>query len=231
MLIIGHRGSAGTAPENTIKGIRAAINAGADIVHLDVRLTKDAVPILLRDAQLARTHAQKTRVANITYADLQTCTKQHPVPMLVDVLDRFFSKVLLVIELKSRGSAEEVVSIMKKRYIKKARDWDNILIASQFAPELFRIRKLAPHANLAFIQTNNPFTFVAYHRFVHFTAIGFHRLHLNPLALQIARRANIFTYAYTVNRPDALPLLEADGIDGVMTNYPEKCLSYLENHR
>lgn len=228
MLIIGHRGSAGTNPENTIQGVRAAIKAGADMVHIDVRLTRDNVPVLLHDARLIRTHTQKAGIANLTYAELLARTKQHPVPTLTDILDRFFGKILIVVELKSRGSADEVYAVIEKHYIKKQHDWENILIASTHSSELLRLRKLEPAANLCLMQTNNPFSFVAYQRFVQFTAIGFHRLHLNPLALQIAKRAGLFTFAYTVNRPSAIPLLAEDGIDGVMTNYPAKCIAYLE---
>lgn len=222
MLVISHRGAAGLAPENTIKGIRAAIQAGADIVHVDVRLTRDDVPVLLHDARLVRTHRHKECIANLTLAQLAQITKTQPVPTLQEVLDRFYGKVLLNIDLKSRGSAEQVVTLLKKHYIKKASDWDNILISSLWASELLRIRKLAPRANLAMLHGQNPFAFIAYYRFIRFTAVGFHRLHLNPLAIAIARRARLFVYTYTVDRPAAKEHLEEQGIDGIVTNYPNK---------
>lgn len=222
MLIIGHRGAAGLAPENTIKGIHAAVRAGADIVEFDVRLTRDGEIVLLNDARLLRTHGRKESLAALTYAELSAITKQHPLPTLSEVLDRFYGKVLLNIELKSRGSGEQVIKLLKKRYIKKASDWDNILISSLKPSELLRIRRMAPHANLALVQSQNPFAFIAYHRFIKFTAVGFHRLHLNPLAIETAKRAGLFTYTYTVNRPAAAERLEAQGIDGIVTNYPNK---------
>ena len=45
MLIIGHRGAAGLAPENTIDAMAAGVAAGVDMLELDVRLTRDGVPV------------------------------------------------------------------------------------------------------------------------------------------------------------------------------------------
>ena len=69
---------------------------------------------------------------------------------------------------------------------------------------------------------------MAYQRFVQFTAVGFHRLYLNQFALEIAKKAGLFIYVYTVDRTAALPLLEQQGIDGIVTNYPDKFRDALE---
>lgn len=53
-LVIGHRGAAGDYPENTLPSFAAALAAGAGILESDVHLTKDGVPILLHDPDLAR---------------------------------------------------------------------------------------------------------------------------------------------------------------------------------
>lgn len=221
MLIIGHRGAAGLAAENTAKSIQAAIDNDVDIVEIDVRLTKDGQLVLIHDARLLRTHGIKDAVSSLTLEQLRERAKPK-VPLLSEILDRFYGKILLNIELKSRGSGEKVVELLKSNYIKKASDWDNILITSSKSTELLRIRKLSARANLGLIHLQNPFLFVAYHRFVKFTAVGFHRLYLNPLAIQIAKRAQLFTYTYTVNRPSALSYLAERGIDGIVTNYPDK---------
>lgn len=222
MLIIGHRGAAGMAPENTLYGIQTAIDTGADIVQVDVRLTQDNQLVLLRDSKLPRTHGIKGIVSTLTASNLQHITKTQSVPLLSEALDAFFKKTLLNIELQSRGSGEQLIALLNEHYIKKPSDWDAIIISSSFATELLRIRRMAPKANLALLHKQNPFAFIAYHRIVKFTAVGFHRLHLNPLAIETAKRAGLFIYTYTVNRPEALPHLEAQGIDGIMTNYPNK---------
>lgn len=231
MLIIGHRGAAGLAPENTLQSMQAGMDAGADIIECDVRLTKDHVLVVIHDARLLRTHGIKDAVSNLTFSQIAELTKDKPVPSAAELLDRFYGRVLINVELKSRGCGEKLVSLLQKNYIKKSSDWDNVLISSFKASELLRIRRLAPRANLALLHSQNPFVFVAYHRFVRFTAVGFHRLYLNPLALEIAKRANIFIYAYTVNRPGAISYLAEQGVDGVVTNYPDKFVRALKKQQ
>ncbi len=230
MLIIGHRGAAGLAPENTMESFDAAYNAGADMIEFDVRLTRDNRLVVIHDAKLKRTHGHKDAVARLTYKQLCALTEDKPVPLVADVLDGYFGRVLLNIELKSRGSAERLIRLLKKKYITKSADWDNFIISSFKATELARVRRLARHANLALLHDQNPFIFIAYHRFIKLTAVGFHRLHLNAFATEIAKRAGLFTYVYTVNRPAAMRHLAAQHIDGVVTNYPDKFTAALEKN-
>ncbi|MEO8691550.1 MAG: glycerophosphodiester phosphodiesterase family protein [Candidatus Saccharimonas sp.] len=228
MLVIGHRGAAGLAPENTLEAIEAGIEAGADIIEIDVRATKDNKLVLIHDSRLLRTHHSRETVARLTYAELQTHTKDKPIPLLSEVLDEYFGRILLNIELKSRGSSTLLIELLEKKYIKKAADWDNILISSFMGYELTRVRRLAKNANLAMLHNQNPFIFVAYHRFIGLTAVGFHRLYLNNLAIEIAKRAKLFMFVYTVDRSGSLRHLANQGMEGAVTNYPDRIAKALE---
>ena len=65
-LIVAHRGASAYAPENTIAAFKKAIEAGAEGVEFDVRLSKDGVPVVIHDATLARTTGINGRVAEVT---------------------------------------------------------------------------------------------------------------------------------------------------------------------
>src|SRR5262245_21501801 len=54
-LVVGHRGAAAKAPENTAASIRAGLDAGADVIEIDVGLTADGRVVLLHDTTLDRT--------------------------------------------------------------------------------------------------------------------------------------------------------------------------------
>lgn len=69
--VIGHRGAAAYAPENTLEGIHTAADMGIEWVELDVKLTKDQVPVLFHDDDLDRTTNGSGPVAGITYDDLK----------------------------------------------------------------------------------------------------------------------------------------------------------------
>ncbi|MEO5949703.1 MAG: glycerophosphodiester phosphodiesterase [Candidatus Saccharimonas sp.] len=229
MLIIGHRGAAGLAPENTMKALKAGYEADADMLEIDVRMTKDGRIVAVHDSRLTRTHHHREAVAGITYDQFKTLTKDNPVPLLETILDKYFGHILLNIEVKSRDCGEAVLELLKTHYIKKTSEWDNVIISSFKGTELSRIRKLAPKANLALLHNENPFLFIAYQRKLKLTAVGFHRLYLNPLALQIAKKAGLFIYVYTVDRIGALSFLEEQGVDGIVTNYPDKFVTALKN--
>ncbi|TAD91879.1 MAG: glycerophosphoryl diester phosphodiesterase [Alphaproteobacteria bacterium] len=69
--LIGHRGSAATAPENTLSGIRAAYEAGAGAVEVDVKLTRDGVAVLMHDDTLARTTNGVGRMVDADWATVK----------------------------------------------------------------------------------------------------------------------------------------------------------------
>jgi glycerophosphoryl diester phosphodiesterase len=69
-LIIGHRGTAATAPENTLVSFEQALDAGADGLEFDVHLARDGVPVVIHDDTLRRTAMRPGRVADFTSTEL-----------------------------------------------------------------------------------------------------------------------------------------------------------------
>lgn len=69
--IIGHRGAAGYAPENTLVSIQTAHDMGCEWVELDVKLTADDVPIIFHDDNLARTTGLDANVAETPYSTIK----------------------------------------------------------------------------------------------------------------------------------------------------------------
>lgn len=232
MLVIGHRGAAGVAPENSLESLRAGVEAGADMLEFDVHMTSDHVPILIHDSNLLRTHKKRVFVATTTFKKLQELTAESPNPIisLESVLDEFFGEVLLNIEIKQRDMAEHIITLLQRKYIKKKDDWD-LFVFSAFSPkDLAALRKLSKEANLWLLHKRNPFIFIAYARRLDLDGVGFHRLYINDLALKIAKLTNLFTYAYTVNRPNGAKQLGDRGVDGVVSDYPASILKGIKNY-
>lgn len=70
--IIGHRGVAAYAPENTLEGLHTAADMGVEWVEFDVKLTKDEVPILFHDETLERTtNGGERLVADLTFDEIR----------------------------------------------------------------------------------------------------------------------------------------------------------------
>jgi glycerophosphoryl diester phosphodiesterase len=224
MLIIGHRGAAGLKPENTIASLRAGIEAGADMIEFDVRMTKDNVLVLAHDFHTLRSHKSAHLITKSTLSELRkrTAGTDRPIVTLEEALRETFGKVMLNIEVKQKGVGKLVVDTLTEKFIKKVSDWDLFLLSSFSVRELRRIRAVAPKVHLGLLQSFNPFMFIAVQRKLQLDAVGFHRLYIQDFALEIAKKAKLFTYAYTVNRPAGALRLAQMGIDGIVTDYPDK---------
>ncbi|MBV9240502.1 MAG: glycerophosphodiester phosphodiesterase [Acidobacteria bacterium] len=117
-LVIAHRGASACAPENTLAAFRMAIDAGADGVELDVRLSKDGVPVVVHDRDLRRLAHDGRKVADLTAIELggvdlgsafNSASPKHQraelvglgVPTLIDVLELFAAgKSVVHVEMK-----------------------------------------------------------------------------------------------------------------------------------
>ena len=71
MIIIGHRGAAGLAPENTIAAIEAGLAAGADAIEIDIRIAADGTPVLSHDEFIIGQDGQRLLIRKCNYIDLQ----------------------------------------------------------------------------------------------------------------------------------------------------------------
>lgn len=129
VMVASHRGDWRYAPENSIAAIEHCIEAGADIVELDLRMTKDSVLILMHDSTLDRTTDGKGKVSDWTADSIRTLHLKngcgiktvHKVPTLeeamlaakgrilvnLDKADTYFSLLLPI--LRKTGTARQVI--------------------------------------------------------------------------------------------------------------------------
>jgi glycerophosphoryl diester phosphodiesterase len=117
-LIIGHRGASAVAPENTIAAFRAAIEAGADGIEFDVRMSSDGVPVVIHDETLKRTAGVRRRVKDLSVEQLN----DFDVPSLTQLFALFKSnKLLLYLEIKGREVAltEECCRLVEQHRLKE----------------------------------------------------------------------------------------------------------------
>ena len=70
--LVAHRGLAATSPENTLTAMKLALEAGVRFLELDVQLTKDLVPVLFHDVDLARMTGKSGRIFDYTVEELKT---------------------------------------------------------------------------------------------------------------------------------------------------------------
>ena len=109
--VIGHRGAAGHAPENTLAGFRLALELGVDAVELDLHLCRDGVPVVIHDATVDRTTDGAGPVAELTSAELKRLDAGawfdreyagERIPFFDEALGVLAGRVPIVLEIKER---------------------------------------------------------------------------------------------------------------------------------
>lgn len=115
-VIIAHRTSPLDAPENSLAGIEASVAAGCDHVELDVRLTRDGVPVLMHDALLLRTTGRPWPVSWATARNLRRAKVRgtgRPVPTFAEALAALPEGVGFAIDTKAPDAADAVVAELR----------------------------------------------------------------------------------------------------------------------
>jgi glycerophosphoryl diester phosphodiesterase len=105
-MVVAHRGASIEQPENTIEAFEAAIDAGADAVEFDVRMTADGVAVVMHDPDVSRTTDGTGFVPELTLADIRRLRIPLPsgatgVPTLAEALERLAGRAAADIEIKN----------------------------------------------------------------------------------------------------------------------------------
>ena len=110
-MIIAHRTCPRDEPENSLAGIRATLRAGADAVEVDVRRSRDGVPMLLHDQRLLRTTGHLGRVDRAGAERLHRLRLRGggTLPTFADALAALGPTMQIAIDVKDGGAADAVV--------------------------------------------------------------------------------------------------------------------------
>ena len=114
-LIVGHRGAAGLAPENTLAGFSLAAALGVHAVELDVHRVLGRL-LVIHDDRLERTTSGRGGLASLDIAGLRALDAGggQPIPFLEEVFDALPSEVGINVELKGPHTAETVFSLLTR---------------------------------------------------------------------------------------------------------------------
>ena len=146
--IVAHRGVAEHAPENTLPAFLRALAVGADAVELDVRLTRDRVPVVYHYYYLDEFTTLPGPIYDYTLDQLQAArflstgdgiepasTGDWRISTLTEVLDVIGGKIGLEIEIK--GPEPEAPGVVAEVLAKYRQLWDGIEVTA-FEPMLLR---------------------------------------------------------------------------------------------
>ena len=250
--VLSHRGSRYLWPENTLYAFQHALKLGTDILEMDIRSTKDSILVILHDPTVNRTTSGTGPVQNFTLSELKRLDAGYhwtpddgqtfpfrnnglTIPTLEEVFTTF-PDARMNIEIKQKDP--DIVDAFR-RMIEKYNKTDQVLTASFHSSVVNAFRKRCPDV----ATSTNATEVIAFYLL--------HRLYLDALytptasAIQIpkkmgslqiitrsfietAHKHNMQVHVWTVNDPEDMQRLLDLGVDGLITDYPDRLLSLLD---
>jgi len=229
---IAHRGASGKYPENTRLAFIKAIEAGVDMIEFDCQLTEDGHVVVFHDERLRRTTGARGTVRSKTLAQLKTLDigrwkkpifKGERVLALEEALEIFAGSVDLCLEIKSYRDPLSDIEI-KILFILSHYDYlDRTILSSFDSRSLARVRELAPEASLAVIcgsaDQEDPF---AAARLVEAKTLHVQARLARRDFLARAWDEGLDVYVWTVNELRDMEAFRALGVQGIISDFPEK---------
>ena len=233
MLVIAHRGASGNAPENTMAAFRKAVALGATFIETDLQLSRDARFVAIHDATLNRTTNGQGAVHDMTLAELRKLDAGswfgsefagERIPTLEEILE--FSKkndVVFYLELKPAGSWGGEHALIGA--LRESGEIPRAVVISFDASIVLSLRKIEPTLMTGLLydgQVEKPIQKAV--------EIGARQLAVrgdlvSPALLAEARKKDLQVVCWTVNHPAHMRMLIAAGVDGIMSDYPERLVA------
>ena len=246
-MIIGHRGASAIAPENTLAAFARALDDGADGIELDVRLSRDGIPVVIHDETLRRTGLRNAAVAELTAKQLAEVdvgswfNRAHPrlaskeyepehVPTLAQVF-RFFQKhdAHFYVEMKvGRGESVSDLALGVARLIRQYRLTSQVVVVSFDLAAIAQIKQLdsAIRTGALFEPKRDLSTAVRKQRLVA-KAIDhganeflLHRSIVTRAKIRLAIESGLRVVVWTVDDPKWIDRARRLGIHALITNVP-----------
>lgn len=239
MRIVAHRGLHRSFPENTIGAFEAAAAAGADGVELDVRLTRDHVPVVIHDLEVdhylegVRGYVFDHDLADLQAAPIRGSPAGAPqrVPTLEEVLAAFAGRIGLEVELKDPGPdlVHEVARVLEPFHAASS----GIEVTSFEPAALSAIASLAPALWTCLLAAaSKPWMtpamlshrVIGQARLASAGAVHLHHSQLDGAVVGAVRDAGLEVHAWDVNDEAALARASRFGVTAVDTDEPERML-------
>jgi glycerophosphoryl diester phosphodiesterase len=231
VLKIAHRGYSERYPENTMPAFEKAIEAGADMIELDVHLTTDGELVVIHDDDIDRTSNGRGRVKNMTLAELRKyqywykypdCKDAH-IPVLEEVIDLCRNRIMLNIEIKNlpsryRGIEKKVIDLLKKASFRQ----EDVLISSFDHYSLRTVRELDPGLKIGMLYDSLWISFFEEAKLLGVYSVNPSIEAFDAEQMKWAREQGMRVYPWEAKNKETVDFLLGTGlVDGIMLNEME----------
>lgn len=224
-LVIAHRGASAYRPENTLSAYALALEQAADMIEIDLHMSRDGVVVVAHDELLAGLGGHG-EIAEASLAELRALDAGggERIPTLDEVLNRFGSRIPFNLELKRAVHAEyngleaKTLDAVVRRGL-----LDRTLFSSFFDPVLGRLRALCPAARIALLVSRKlPEGALLRGARLGAEAVNPEHSVATPEFIGHAHEAGLDVHVFTVDEETRLRHFLELGVDGIFTNTPDR---------
>jgi glycerophosphoryl diester phosphodiesterase len=240
VLMVAHRGFSGGAPENTMAAFKKAIEIGSDMIELDVHLSKDGEVVVIHDDTLNRTTDGKGKVVSYTLNELKQLDagswfgpqfSGERIPTLKEVLELTHGQVLLCIELKGGDLGQYTLKDLADRSlqeVEKAGMLSQVLFASFDLSAIERVREKDPGIPVALIYSKSWSSPREVTGGKAIPVLSFLGTVLTQTNVSKAQQQGIKVLVWTLNTEEQIEYFLNMGVDGIITNHPDRLIRILQ---
>lgn len=216
-LRIAHRGARAYALENTLLAFQKALALGCDAIELDIQLSKDNALVVIHDDSVSRTTNASGLVKDLTLLELQKLG----IPSLQDVLDFIAKRCMINIEIKANHVFDSLHTIIEKAV---ADGWEySQLLVSCFNHDALRyMRKLNTDIYIGVLTETSIAEALETAKELNAYAVHPDYVLLDKTSCEAIQQAGFKVFPWTVNDIEAIQNMKTIGVDGIMSDYPDR---------
>jgi glycerophosphoryl diester phosphodiesterase len=233
---VAHRGASGNYPENTLLAFQKALEIGVDEIELDLYLTKDGHLIIMHDSTVDRTTDGTGAISDLTLAEIKALDaggvfgeqfRGERVPTWEEALDLVQGKVELNVHLKEGGQPG---GHYERKVAKVLSDFkmieDSILTCSDASVGTFA--EIDSRIECRIFRANRtPEEYIRKSVEMGLRTMQPGRDITTPDFVQKAHAAGRIVHVFYADTPEDMRAYIEIGVDGILTNYPERLKAVL----
>ena len=225
-LLFGHRGAAGLEPENTLRSFLRAAELGVDGVELDVRL-KEGRLLVCHDDSVNRCTNGSGPLASLDLEQIRNLDagKGEKIPYLEEVFDTLPDSVFINIEIKHTREIKKTTAAVAAVIANFPRV--EVLVSSfqHEALENFREHNKTTRVAPLFQKSSSNMLDIA--KSLKAWSLNVSRKIISRQLVEEIHKAGYKTHVYTVNKPQEASRLIDWGVDGLITDFPDRLIENL----
>lgn len=244
--VTAHRGASGYAPENTISAINKALEIGVDKIEVDVQQTADGEIVCLHDKKLNRTTDSKGKVKKLTYKELESVNAfdefeaefpNEKIPLLRDVFELMDGKTEFVIEIKAGrsyypgiedGVAKMITEFGAERWAVVHSFNDRVLEYLDDHHPKIRLQKLfVSKPSWLPLMLDFRLHFASLKDYDYVEGFGVSKSGVDARLVRKVHELGQVIHVWTVNKPEDIQDILELGVDGIISNYPDRVKAQL----